>query len=280
MKQSDFSFNEAKKVASFLLGQIAVIAENLNDNVPVFPLQWATELRFLEMKVKNSNCGCLSSKEIKTVWEFAQCLIIMSPDIEPQLRKFWELYAEIFNILASKKDSDGYSLRKFIIQLDSRIKRSDKLEEEMVLATKEYDFCKLSPMAMLLVHVIRTETIEHVLVKQINDAIFTHNLQNKFDAESICSVEGKVQKNEKWEPDGRAIRNAIAHGHFKLLFSKKDWEIEFDNQEHGYSYFRKFSSKEFTKFFDLKTMLFKFQMYLLLIIELLPILSTHFSKCY
>ena len=78
--------------------------------------------------------------------------------------------------------------------------------------------------------------------------------------------------------DVRAIRDATAHGRFKIHMLGNDWMIEFDNDEEGYSFCKRFSQKEFTKFFDMHTLLYKLQLHLLVILELLPILATHFHK--
>lgn len=278
-KQTDFTLDEAKKAATYHLSMLASFMESMHDQlVSKVPLNWAITLRTIEAKVRKTSNPCLSHSEIRQIWDLAQQLIQANPDITLQLSLFWDLYDDVLKILGSNRNVPGYAPQNVINQLRPRIKNADALAERIVSTVKNSVSDIRSPVALLLVHLVRTETIEYSLRKQLDDAIKRHGLQGKYDVEIICSVGNKVRKGDEWRTDVRAIRDSTAHGQFEIHSSGDDWEIKFDNNEEGYNFHKRFSKKEFTKFFDLHTMLYKFQLHLLIIIELLPILVTHFYK--
>jgi hypothetical protein len=94
-----------------------------------------------------------------------------------------------------------------------------------ILETRNERPTILTPMSLLLIHLIRTETIEHIIVKQISHAVNQFGLTEKYDVFEMCSITHKVQKGKKWVTDVRALRDAIAHGHFHVKTGEKDWSI-------------------------------------------------------
>lgn len=278
-KQTEYTFEEARKEATHSLSALAKFAENLhNKTFDQSLFQSAITLRTIEIKARNSSEPCLSDSEIKQVQSFGQQLIQFHPDIKSQLNQLWDLYHDVFRKLRSTKTSPGYALRGEISKLRRRIQRADVLAERIVSAVQSKVSNILSPAALLLVHIVRTETIEYAIVEQLSDAVKKHGLQSKYDIEAICSVQSKVKKGSEWRTDVRAIRDATAHRWFKIRLSKNDWAMKFDNDEKGYTFHKQFSRKEFTRFFDLHTLLYKLQLHLLIVLELLPILTTHLRK--
>jgi hypothetical protein len=138
-------------------------------------------------------------------------------------------------------------------------------------------------MAVFSAHIDRTEKIEYLIRKQLKDAINRYHLKN-YDIETICSVKQKVKKyneelkRDEWRTDVRAIRDSIAHFQYNIRKIGNGFEIIFDNDKMGYNFHETFSLKDFYRFFDLHTLLYKFQLYLLIIIELLPIVATSLLK--
>jgi hypothetical protein len=278
-KQTEYTFNEAKKAAIKMLSVLANFAESLHDRLlDKALLEWAIVLRTLEARIKKASGRCLSDSEIKLVWGFGQELIRGNPDLTFQLSQFWNLYDEVLKMLRVTKSSPGYAPQGVINLLRSRINLADKLAENIVSAARSQISNVLSPAALLLVHIVRTETIEYALLKQLEDATKKHSLESKYDVKSICSVLSKVPKGPEWRTDVRAIRDATAHGHFRIHLLKNDWAIDFDNNKDGYSFQKNFSRNEFTRFFDMHTLLYKLQLHLLVILELLPILATHLHE--
>lgn len=278
-KQTEYSFDEAKEEAVQSLSVLARFSESLHiESLDQTLFERVIALRSMEGKIRKASRRCLLDSEIKQIWDFGQQLIQFHPDLMSQLSQFWNLYHHVFETLRSTESGPGYALRGEISQLKARIERADALAERIVSAAKKQVSNILSPVVLLLVHVVRTETIERVLQKQLKDAVKKHGLQSKYDIEAICSVQSKVKKGLDWRTDVRAIRDAIAHAWFEIFMLQNDWAIEFDNDEKGYSFHKRFSRKEFTEFFDLHTLLYKLQLHLLVILELLPILTTHLRK--
>lgn len=278
-KQTEYTFDEAKEAAIANLSVLAKFAESLHGELlDETLLEWAITLRTIQTKIRKASGRCLSDYEVEQIWDFGQQLIESISDLNFQLSQLWNLCHDVFKKLRSMKRSPGYALRGEIDRARSRIESADMLTQKIVLAARSEISDVLSPAAFLLAHIIRTETIEHALKKQLDDAVQKHGLQSKYDVEAICSVQSKVKKGSKWRTDVRAIRDAVAHGHFEIRLLRNDWAIEFDNNEGGYSFHKSFSRKEFTKFFDLHTVLYKLQIHLLVILELLPILVTHLYK--
>ena len=163
-----------------------------------------------------------------------------------------------------------------IMKTKTEIDNADLLAENVVNDLQGNKSTLTSFMALLSTHINRTEKIEYSIRNQINDVITRFNLQS-YDAKFMCSVQNKVRNSEEkdgWRTDVRAIRDSIAHSRYRI----EGRTVEFNNTTHGYNYHKVFSNEEFYHFFDLHTLLYKFQLVLLIIIELLPVLATHFYK--
>lgn len=278
-KQTEYTFDEAKEAAVRNVSALASFAESLYEHRFDQALHESViELRTIEVKLKKASVPCLSDSEIQQVWNLGQEIIQYHPDLSFQLSQFWNLYDEVMKVLGSKPTGFGYALQGEIDSLRTRIDRVDKLAEKIVLSATAQISNILSPVALLLMHIIRTDTFESALKRQLKDAVEKHNLQGKYDVVAICSVESKVQKGQAWQTDVRAIRDAIAHSHFRIDVVENDWTIEFSNNTHGYNFHKRFSRKEFVRFLDLHTLLYKLQLHLLSVLELLVILVTHLRK--
>jgi len=282
-KQTDFSFDDAKKIACSQLSEVVKFMESLHDTLPnKVPIDWAILIRTFEMRVSHASSPCLFEKDVRAIFELAQQLINANPDIAQQLTLFWHLYDEAFAILKSNPKITKYSPSAIINNNLARIKNADLLAENLVSEVKGNPSTFAFPLAFLLAHVVRAETIGYAIWKQLNDVVekFEKLGLKKYDVELICSVQNTVMKKKdkrtkqnELRSDVKAIRDSIAHGHFLIRKNIDGYEIEFNNDE--YPFHRLFSKREFEKFFDLYTLLYKFQLILLNLIELLPILSTH-----
>ena len=287
MKQTDFTFADAKKIAIDRLSALASFAENLDSTFPTQGfLEWAIKLHMIEEKIKKASARCLLGSEINQISIFGGTLINFRVDLKPKLSALWALYHEVLHILVATKSIEGYHLQKIITKLTERIEQTDELAGKVTTEVIRNPSNILSATSLLLVHVIRTESIENAITKQLEDAVMTFNLQDKYDIIDMCSVQFKVAKGKtkanktKWYTDVRAIRNATAHGHFQIhMLNNNDWSIEFnDNEKEGYNFHKTFSREEFQRFFDQHSLLYKFQFHLWMVLELLPLLATHLHE--
>ena len=152
------------------------------------------------------------------------------------------------------------------------------ISQEIVNLSKKQKSSALSATALLLINVVRVESVENALLDQLEIAISRTQTCSKFDPYEICSVEAKVSKWKNWRTDVRAIRDATVHANFKITTLQNGWEISFNNHDKGYRFDKQFKDYEFIRFFDKFTLLYKSQLILLLLFEMLPILSIHFLK--
>jgi hypothetical protein len=186
---------------------------------------------------------------------------------------------EILNKIKNDPNNEGYEVQGIIHENWSQIINSDSNAENLVIElTKNRNSHNYTAInAILNSHVSRTEKIEHFVLKQLNNAVKNYQLKG-YDPVSMCSVRHKIKKGNVWRTDVRAIRDAISHPNYKIIPIGDSFDIAFDSDEEGYNFHERFSAKEFFHFFDLFTVLYKIQLHLLIIIELLPILATFLLK--
>jgi len=254
--------------------------EDMSNTFPKsISFEWSKQLQKLNIKVSLASNPCLNIQDVLLIEELATQLIHAHADTEKQLEQFWSLYNEAYTILQSHPKT-GYAPQGIIDDELDRIRHGDKLAEKLVLEADRSTFA--FPLALLLAHVVRTETISHAIEKQLCDVIEKfENLGltkfNKNDTEFMCSVHNTFFKgNKQVRSDVKVIRNSIAHALFSIRKVVDSYEIEFNNS--AFQFYKVYSMKEFGQFFDLHTMLYKRQLALFFIIELIPILTTHFLE--
>ncbi len=282
ISQNKFSFEEAKKAAIDRLSIIANFAENLDNVLPNHGfLQWAIELQTLQEKVTKSTERCLNDDEISIVYAFGKSLIKLRPDFQPKLQSLWNLFHEMFSALKLQRSVPIYEPLRNLTILAKRIERADALSEQLVKEVITDPSSIRSGASLLVTHVKRVESIEYAIRRQLEDIVNTFDLKEKYDVIEMCSPQFKVQRNAgettRWVTDSRALRDAISHDHWEIIKDKSDWSIQFDNTKEGYNFHKTFTRKEFHRFFDDFTMLFKLQIHLMYTLELLPLLSTHLA---
>lgn len=278
-KVTEFSFDEAKNAAANRLSALADFMESLNDKFPdKVPLDWTILLRQLELRISQASSPFLKESDIQPIIDLAYQLAQANPETTVQLSAFLNLYFEIIKKMKADPKDIGYAPQQIIIDNWKEIEEADSLAESVVSDLKGIRTHQTaSIMAVLNSHVGRTEKIEYHIRKQLENAVNRYNLKH-YDINMICSVRHKVKKGKGWTTDIRAIRDSISHSHYKINPIGNTFEIAFDNDEKGYSFHEKFSAKEFYHFFDLFTLLYKFQLHLLIIVELLPLLVTCLLK--
>lgn len=256
----------------------------MNDKLPFkVPLDWAIELQTLEERIKKASSPCLHENDVKLVWNLAQQLINANPDTTKQLALFWNFYEDLKTILMTTPNMVAYAPQWKLDELRAKIENADSISERLVSEGMKNPSFVFST-ALLLAHVIRTESIEYPILYQLEETMEKYGELQKYDPALMCSIRYKVPKYDKrikhdlWKSDVRAIRDAIAHAHFSIVNNGTNEVIEFNNNEGGYHFRERFTLKEFHHFFDLHTLLYKFQILLLYIIELLPVLTTHLLK--
>ena len=272
--QTDFTFNEAKEVATYHLSLLVNFIEKLQHQLPEYvSTEWIKSLQTIQEKVNKTTTTCLHIVDIAEIQGLAQQIIDFQPEISLQLSEFWYLFDDVFRSLRENPKAIPYAPQNKITKAKAEIDNADLLAEKVVKDLPGNTSTRASFMALLSTHINRTEKIEHSIRSQIDDAITRFNLQG-YDTKFMCSVKNKVRntnESDGWRTDVRAIRDSIAHSKYQI----KGHTIEFCNTTHGYNFHKIFSAEEFYHFSDLHTSLYKFQLVLLIIIELLPVLASH-----
>jgi hypothetical protein len=280
-KQTEFTLEEARSVALEDLKTVIDFAKNLGRETGNSALSvWAAVLEDIRDKVRIMAGPSLTKPEIERVWEFGQKLITGIPNVAFQLSTFWALHETINDRLRGPAEEErGYQPEQRIAELSRRIDDVDRFGM-VVVREAQQSTGVLALAAILMVHVARVDTIEYALMKQLGEAVRRFKLEAEFDPAAMCSVEGKVplqwDSKTEWRTDVRAIRDAAAHFKFRFETGQSDWSIEFSNQDRGYQFERKFTRKEFMRFFDTHTLLYKSQLVLLKLWMIVHVLTTHF----
>jgi hypothetical protein len=268
MTLDESTFEYAKKYTVMRLSRLASLAESLDSQFPGRGfIDSAIKLNLLQLKVEKASKRCITDTEFNEVQKFGLQLISFDERLVQKLRDMWLLYYDVFSFM--RKEMKPYDLQGIIHELVERINETDGIANNVILAARKQPHTILSPISLLLIHIIRTETIEHIMIRQFDNAVEKFSLAGKYDIMEMCSVTHKVQKGNRWVTDVRALRDAIAHGHFHIETVNNDWSITFENIEFGYNFKKTYREKEFERFFDAHSMLYAFQIHLLMVLELL-----------
>lgn len=257
--QSQLTFIEAK---NFCISRLHYFINFVHQMFHIFPtpslMLDIIHLETLFERVKTASAPRLFKMEIDELAHYGQDIVYFKPDTTQQLSLFWDLHFELLTEL--QKSLTTFSIRDKISASWEKIREVDGISESIVSILnrgKSYNLSSnaLGAAGLLLVHIIRVESIEHILLKQLESAIANSLSPEKFDCYEICSIKGKVRKynyKEKmyeWRTDVRAIRDSTAHAQFSIKTFENDWKISFSNHKGGYTFDREFNAKEFISFF-------------------------------
>jgi len=248
-------------------------------------MQYIIQLETLRERIKQANRPRLFKIEIDELAGFGKAIVYFKPDITSQLSQFWELHFDLLKYLQTNEGT--FAIRDRISDATEKIQEVVNMSHEIVRLlnkgkTENISANALAATGLLLIHVIRVESIEKVLLEQLKLALSINPNNSGCDPYELCSVEGKVKKvsgkRDEWRTDVRAIRDSTAHAQFRIATFKEGWEIYFSNNKGGYNFNKRFNDKEFAKFFDNFTLLYKSQLILLMLFEMLPIIYIHFLR--
>lgn len=102
--------------------------------------------------------------------------------------------------------------------------------------------------ALLLTILIRSEAHEFLIGEML--CRVEKEIGETVDIPNLLSIHGKVVKGSSFKPDTRALRDAIAHNHFKVNKTKEgDYIINFENYEMGWHFVKTFSRQDLLEFY-------------------------------
>ena len=128
--QTELTFDDAKEIAALHLSSLAKFAESLYDQFLQKEFEeWVITLRTIEQRVRQAKTRCIYEPEIEQIDRFGRALVILDPEIAPQLSQFWNFHKELFAILKGKTASP-YALRSEIGKLQHKIDEVDSISQE------------------------------------------------------------------------------------------------------------------------------------------------------
>jgi len=237
------------QVISVALGALNIIREYANElyqRKQTAELQNAIlELDELEQRIQGKSKPLKTELEVDAHFQQVTNQILdFTPEISSQLHSFWNAHIEIATLAATSGRS--YMPMKYAEDNREKILKVNERYTKVVEKMNKDPNDEISIYALFYVHNLRTEVIEHSFVAQFKELLTGFNLLAKYDPEEIFSVVSKVGKGKDWRTDARAVRDALSHNKFELVFSGSTWEIQFNNKKHGFK--KTFTRSEFIQF--------------------------------
>jgi len=198
---------------------------------------------------------------------------VRSEIISNKVSKLWELLSELYRTKPSKvvdcvthvaeknipkklvgKDKEKFTKRvasKFITKSKKVNTTTDSIFHDVKNDLDNHQLDALSISGLLLSFVLNSES--HLYYIMENLKVAKSFLENDFDIEEIFSLESKVEQNNEIVTDVKAIRNAVCHGAFNIIFDreKQEYVIDFESILSGYKFNKIYTGSEFLVFYSL-----------------------------
>ncbi|MCH7562087.1 MAG: hypothetical protein IIC67_12150 [Thaumarchaeota archaeon] len=250
--------------------------QNLNQMYPHLDKELAIrELEELENRIQNR--GERLTRQIEVDAHFTRSLheIIHSrEDISPQLQRFWDAQIDIAQVAVDRDIS--YHPKQIADENREKILRVDARYRDIsnIIAGNENDDI-ISIYALFFIHNMRTEVIEFSFAQQFRNLLREMGLNSQYDVEEIFSATSKVAKGNQWRTDARAIRDALSHNNFSVEISDSTWNLEFNNTEEGYNFYKTFTKNEFRKFITDTDFLYRSSLMLVFALISMTLIKQH-----
>lgn len=230
-----------------------------------------------ELKERISSNLLLSSELEVDVYfeELIRRIIALNPRISRQLRFFFDAHIELTDI--SHNSGQPYDPLEIMNQYRERIEKIDKRYYRVQERFKENPSDEANTLAMLYMHILRTESVEYATRAQFENLLKNFGLISKYDSKEIFSVNGKVKLNGSWKTDARAIRDCLAHDKYTINL-EGEWRIEFKNVENGNDFYLAFTSDEFLRYLQTTGLLYKSTQIMIFRILAGALIKQHFKK--
>jgi hypothetical protein len=214
-------------------------------------LKFIIDLSVFNERIKKAETAIFTDKEINDIIGLAIGITeTWNPNLRKQLTKFVEAHFEIDKMSDLDPYLPPYAPLKYVENDFARLTNAHSEYVDLIASFNTPQITEIQLKALLLGYVAKTETVGYAFEKQFLELIKTYGLEQKYDVKEIFSINNKVKRNTVFQTDSRAIRDSIAHYRYKIISLSNSWEIQFDNDEDGYNYHKKFSYNEFIQFLD------------------------------
>ena len=264
MTNSGFlSFEKCQRLVDKSLRYVIRFASSIKEECSadefIQPIQNLVELN---EKVQSSTGKFLSESDIdNAIRGILRAFVNLDPTLSTNLLQFWSAQIE-FTDTANSQGSTYNPIECAENDL-SRILAANQAYDELVQKINLEPDEKTHLYGLFYIHIALTETVEHSLRKQFEESLKQFDLESKYDVEQIFSIEKKIPKNSKIMTDVRAIRDALSHFKYEIVEKQGIVLINFNNQDKGYDFIKKFTKDEYQLFVQKFVILYKIQIYLI-----------------
>lgn len=260
----EMSFEEQKKLCLVELNGIINFGINVEKQLRNSGfLHPVAKIMELKERIEKTESRFLSRKEIDDYCiPMLNQLIVWNKQNQNQLEKFWKACMEIGNKSSEDQSDFLYNPREMFDENIKKIQSANSLflycHDKFQENSKEKSFI----YALFYAHILKTETWEYSMKKQLDKLLAKFNLSRKYDSAEIFSSFAKIPKGKGFRTDARAIRDSLAHYQYEIDFSDT-LKIKFHSSQDGYSFDKTFTKEEFLSYLQNTDNLYKSQLNLI-----------------
>lgn len=257
------SFSMCQRLTNKSLGHVIDFAQTVENLYPGSGfLQPILKLDELKTRVNTATNEFLTGTEIDDyIKPMVMQIVSWNKKISDQLLDFWKAQIDIGNTAVSV--NSRYDPLEIANQGIKKINYANKVFVSTVEALHLDPQNKNYLYALFYAQILATETAEFSFRKQLETLLKKYDLDKKYDATEIFSIDEKIPKGATFRTDSRAIRDSLAHYQYQIETVGGTWEIKFSNVDDGYNFTPIYTREEFLNHMKNADVLYKSQAYLI-----------------
>jgi hypothetical protein len=254
----DFTEGQARHIALNLINEMRDFANVLQKVNPeaeyMYPVMDLEELR---ERLDSNTLPLHSEKDVDFYFNrLIQLIIKHRPSVRRKLQTFLDAHLDMANI--SHERGIFYNPLQFIQDNRSKIERVAEMQDKVLHQYHKTPSDEITIYALLFIHIQHTETVAESMINQLMDTLSAGGLLSKYNPGEIFAVEKSFKLEAKTITDGQAIRHALAHNLFDIVFRKAGWEIHFNNDKASeYAFQRIYTGEQFVEFLSRSSYLYQ-----------------------
>jgi hypothetical protein len=229
-------------------------------------------------RLKDPVTGFVLEKEIGIIDNIAQELIhnkryFQYMDFSNKLSQLWKLMDELYvtqpdkvvecvthiadkriprNVIGRERDE---FMKKIVFKFIGKTKKVNSITDYIFFdVKKDFDNDQLDALSIcgtLLSFVLNSESHLYYVMENLKKA--NKLLKTSYDIEEIFSLESKVTQDSEIVADIIAIRNAVSHAAFSIVFdsNKKEYVVDFQSILGGYSFSRSYTGSRLIELYSM-----------------------------
>ena len=274
------SFDKCQKLVETACDLVTGYAKNIekkyNSEIFVDPVK---KLDSVKQQILKADSPFLTGDEIgSAIRPILLAFFSRNSKITNQLKQFWNAQLELSDAAAINSSQPTCDPLKLANENMPKILKADEIYQKVVKSVNSNPTEDSLIYAIFYNLITLVETAEFAFRKNFEDLLTTYNLNSKYDAKKIFSIDGKVPMYSEFRTDGRAIRDALGHFKFDIKKIDGDTEIKFEYTEDGYNFKRVFKKIDFLEFVQNTYLLYKTQGFLVWLFIASATMNSAFKK--